>query len=254
MVPGNQVNDEFRRKTHEGLTNLGVNMIFEERYAFSEEVATAFKNSEAYYLSGNQQVKTDKGRTFSADLVFFCVGTKINNRSFQQNFTHLLDDEGRIKVNRSFQVEGLNTIFAIGDCCNMENKMAFYAGQHGEHVAKNIQLISQNQRPVDYVPNTQPVMLMTLGRTGGVSLLPGGTILGNFMTGMIKGKDLFTGKTWSQLNQKQGRPIDKEKKSAIKQKNLAAAMVMTPEEAAALVQSVSASAESVSPRPGQDST
>jgi len=29
---------------------------------------------------------------------------------------------------------------------------------------------------------------------------------------------------------------------------------MTPEEAAALVQSVSASAESVSPRPGQDST
>jgi len=162
---------------------------------------------------------------------------KLTINVFKKKFQHVLDVDGRIKVNKYFQVEGCEKIFAIGDCCNMENnKMAIYAYRHGDHVGKNIQLISQNQKPVEYVPQIQPAMIMTLGRTGGVTLFSSG-IYGNFFTGMLKGRDLFTRKTWSDLNQKQGFPVAKTK-SIVKDKNLASAMGMSSDETSAFVSSI----------------
>ena len=60
------------------------------------------------------------------------------------HFADLLDEGGRIKVNSHFQVEGHENVFALGDCCNMEAKMAYYAAKHGSVVAQNIITLQLN--------------------------------------------------------------------------------------------------------------
>jgi len=77
-------------------------------------------------------------------VIFVCTGTRVNNKSFATHFSDLLDDEGRIKVNAHFQVEGFDNVFALGDCCNMEQKMAYFAAKHGSVVSRNIQILQAN--------------------------------------------------------------------------------------------------------------
>lgn len=42
-----------------------------------------------------------------------------------------MDEKNQLKVNEYFQVDGLEDVFAIGDCCNSkEIKEAYVAGLH----------------------------------------------------------------------------------------------------------------------------
>lgn len=64
-----------------------------------------------------------------------------SNRSSVEKLvgSEYIDEAGRIKVNSFLQVEGLTNIYAVGDCCNTkEDKMAAFAGKHGETVAANL--------------------------------------------------------------------------------------------------------------------
>ena len=67
-------------------------------------------------------------------------GLPPNRGSVQQLVSsEYIDEAGRIKVYKFLQVEGLTKIYAVGDCCNtQEDKMAAFAGKHGETVAANI--------------------------------------------------------------------------------------------------------------------
>ena len=63
------------------------------------------------------------------------------NRSSVEHLvgSEYIDEAGRIKVNPFLQVEGLTNIYAVGDCCDTkEDKMAAFAGKHGETVAANL--------------------------------------------------------------------------------------------------------------------
>lgn len=80
-----------------------------------------------------------------ADLIFLCTGIATNNKSFTTHLSDALDSEGRLRVNEHFQVEGSENLFALGDCCNMEAKMAYYAEKHAVVVAHNIQILERNR-------------------------------------------------------------------------------------------------------------
>ncbi|CAF4044959.1 unnamed protein product, partial [Didymodactylos carnosus] len=90
------------------------------------------------------------------------------NSTFKQHF----NSEGRLNVNNYLQVDGYENIFAIGDISSKESKMAFLAGRQAEFVAKLIPLIQQNKPySKEYQPSPYPVMLLTIGRNGGVGQL-----------------------------------------------------------------------------------
>ncbi len=50
-----------------------------------------------------------------------------------------VDEKGLVRVTPELQVEGLEDVYAIGDCCNTDQeKMAAHAQDHGECVGQNI--------------------------------------------------------------------------------------------------------------------
>lgn len=83
------------------------------------------------WLSGPLTVKTDKGTSLEADIIVKCIGNKINSEAYKSCLSEQTDEKDQLKVNEYFQVEGLENVFAIGDCCNSkELKEAYVAGLH----------------------------------------------------------------------------------------------------------------------------
>ena len=102
--------------------------------------------------------------------MFFCHGSHINCGAYEKNFKDSMSDrvtfsfpfffffffslwidflflaysfsfflwqfifffsQGELRVNKFLQVEGHENIFAIGDCCNADQKMGFLAAEQG---------------------------------------------------------------------------------------------------------------------------
>ena len=118
-------------------------------------------------------------------------------------------------------MEGLEDVFAIGDCCNFpQHKMAAHAGDHGETVADNIKRPLQGYTRKEYKPSTDILeevwkkslnncsllftgfvgMVVTIGKNGGVGNFNGWN-LPSFAVKRAKGTTLFTEKYWSVLGQ-----------------------------------------------------
>lgn len=92
-------------------------------------------------------------------------------------------------------------MFAIGDCIDLAiPKIAYLAGQMGEVIDKNIAASAAGKPLKDLVPPVQPVSLVPVGSKGGVSALPMGFVMGDFVTRNAKSSDLFCTKFWGGLN------------------------------------------------------
>ena len=107
-----------------------------------------------------------------------------------------VDEAGRIKVDEFLKIEGLENIYAIGDCCNtQEDKMAAFAGKHGEVVAANIVKELKGCTPSPY---KQPFvgMLVPFGASEGVGMFNGFHIP-SFIGTKLKYSHLFTDKFWA---------------------------------------------------------
>ncbi|KAK1791110.1 hypothetical protein P4O66_002143 [Electrophorus voltai] len=77
-------------------------------------------------------IKTNKKEQITIDLAICCTGNKINSGGS-------MAENGALKVNEHMQVEGLDNIYAVGDCSNIsEPKMAYHAGLHAKVAATNI--------------------------------------------------------------------------------------------------------------------
>jgi len=97
-------------------------------------------------------------------------------------------DKGRILVNEFNQVEGQDSIFAIGDVATMKSKkfpnghamMAPAAMQQGALLAKNLMALEKNQTLKPFVFYDKGSMA-TVGRNKAVVDLPGNTTYGGLM-------------------------------------------------------------------------
>lgn len=73
--------------------------------------------------------------------------------------------------------------------------------QLSELVAFNIKQLNEGKKLKEYkLPRA--MMVVPIGRNGGVSQLPNGAVMGGLMTKTLKGKGLFTAKQWKMMGKK----------------------------------------------------
>lgn len=133
-----------------------------------------------------------------ADLIYKCVGLKPNTAMLNANFKYKLDEKGRVRVDATFQMEGCEGIYAIGDCANVpEGKLGYLADKQAAALVKNIIALSNGKSAKPYKPN--PMMsLVPIGRTQGFVQLPFAVTSFKFLIN-IKQKDMFIDKSFKTL-------------------------------------------------------
>mmetsp|Transcript_32228 Transcript_32228/g.41333 ORF Transcript_32228/g.41333 Transcript_32228/m.41333 type:complete len:321 (+) Transcript_32228:343-1305(+) len=140
-------------------------------------------------------LKTDKGETIDADMVFVCVGhlpiedrpSLWNSDFFQSNASK--EHPGRLQIDSNMRVKGARNIFALGDCAYLEeNQMAYYAAKmHTPVVVKNVVDVIQGKEPSKtYSAQTKAAMIIPLGPKKGVTEMEG-KVFGAFMTQKFAG-------------------------------------------------------------------
>lgn len=149
----------------------------------------------AYGVEPNGGVaKTDNGTQINYDLIFWAVGSKPNTDYFPPD---MLSSDNRVPVDEHFRVKGMENVFAIGDITALDEvKKAIYVIGHLKTVKKNIRAVLAGKTPrATYKPQTgNDIMVVTLGRSGGVAHIPVlGTITANWTIKLLKSKDMLAG-------------------------------------------------------------
>ncbi|XP_077987715.1 ferroptosis suppressor protein 1-like isoform X1 [Glandiceps talaboti] len=204
-----EFSDKVPKEAKKQLERLGVNLILGERVTGLDELPE--HRSEDQFT-----VTTDKGTQVQADLVLRCTGYRVNTSPFTETLGDSMNKKGQMKVNEYFEVKGHENIYAIGDCCSMEEtKMAFRAGLNAEHVVHNLFLEYEGTARKPYVPRG-PVVIVSIGRNGGVFQLSS-MVFGAFAAKMVKSKDMFAAKFFKDRGIKPPKiPSYKSNKSELK--------------------------------------
>lgn len=99
------------------------------------------------------------------------------------------------------EAPGSGKVFAVGDCMDLPvPKIAYLASGEGASVAKQIAASAAGKPLKSGKPDVMAVSLVPVGKSGGVSSLPMGIVVGDFLTKTIKSKDMFASKYWGELN------------------------------------------------------
>ncbi|WP_218001900.1 FAD-dependent oxidoreductase [Microtetraspora malaysiensis] len=144
-------------------------------------------------------VTTTDGEEITADIWFRAYGVSTNSGYLADGRLTTLNSRGQVPVTEFLNVEGYDHVYAVGDITDVaEAKMAGYAMQHAEVVAKNITAQLNGEPPTaTYQPLPYPMILLPLGPNGGVGQLPspeGPFVAPASMVSEFKGADLFTGR------------------------------------------------------------
>lgn len=147
-------------------------------------------------------VATSDGGSVTADIWFRCHGVTVNGDYLDDGRLTTRTAHGQVRVTETLNVEGYEHVYALGDLTDVaEAKMAAYAVQHAEVIAKNITARARGERPsAFYRPSPVPMILLPLGPTGGVGQAPseGGdgtpALLPAAVVAEYKGGDLMTGR------------------------------------------------------------
>jgi NADH dehydrogenase FAD-containing subunit len=189
LLPGFQ--PEVVEDLHGQLDKLGVELRLRTRLA-------APPSTEAGQ-AGAFTVTTTDGDQITADIWFRAHGKSTNSGYLTDGKLTTLNAQGQVPVTESLNVKGYDHVYAVGDITDVaEAKMAGYAMQHAEVVAKNITAQLNGERPTAaYQPLPHPMILLPLGPNGGVGQLPspeGPFVAPVSMVSEYKGVDLFTGR------------------------------------------------------------
>ena len=150
-------------------------------------------------LTGTFTVTTTDGDEVTADIWFRAHGTRTNSDYLVDGKLTTRTPQGQVPVTELLNVKGHENVYAVGDITDVpEAKMAGYAMQHAEVVAKNITAQLKGEQPTaTYQPLPFPMVLLPLGPDGGVGQLPspeGPFAASPEMVSEYKGADLFTGR------------------------------------------------------------
>ncbi|XP_072180715.1 ferroptosis suppressor protein 1-like [Diadema setosum] len=183
------LSEKLRANALAFLQAMDVKVLFGEKVTNLEEMPKD--------ASSPATVKTDQGKELQADVVFVCIGMKVNSQAYTSSLAGSMDERGALKVNSYLQVEGHENIFAVGDCCNADmQKMALRAGEQAKAAAKNIILHAGGSQMKPYKPPTV-LFLVSVGRNKG-QLQMGPVTTGVGFIVSMKIKDLFTSRTWKE--------------------------------------------------------
>ncbi|GAA3204323.1 NAD(P)/FAD-dependent oxidoreductase [Nonomuraea roseoviolacea] len=153
---------------------------------------------------GTFTVTTAGGEEITADIWFRAHGVRTNSDYLADGRLTSRNAQGQVPVTETLNVTGYDHVYAIGDITDVpEAKMAGYAMQHAEVVARNILAQLNGERPTaTYRPLPHPMILLPLGPRGGVGQLPtpdGPAVVPAETVSAYKGADLFTGRFTEQF-------------------------------------------------------
>ncbi|ROS44302.1 NAD(P)/FAD-dependent oxidoreductase [Amycolatopsis thermoflava] len=154
--------------------------------------------------TGTFTVTTTGGDRITADIWFRAFGTNVNSDYLADGKLTTRTPDGAVRVTDTLNVAGYDHVYAVGDITDVpEAKMAGYAMQHAEVVAKNITAQLRGGEPTEtYQPLPFPMILLPLGSGGGVGQLPspdGPSVVTADIVRQYKGADLFTGRFTEQF-------------------------------------------------------
>ncbi|WP_433250123.1 NAD(P)/FAD-dependent oxidoreductase [Streptosporangium sp. CA-135522] len=154
--------------------------------------------------AGTFTVTTTGGEEITADIWFRAYGVRVNSDYLADGRLTTRTPQGRVPVTETLNVRGYDHVYAIGDITDIpEAKMAGYAMQHAEVVARNIIAQLHGELPTAaYRPLPHPMILLPLGSSGGVGQLPtpdGPAVVPVETVVRYKGADLFTGRFTEQF-------------------------------------------------------
>ncbi|MEU5779696.1 NAD(P)/FAD-dependent oxidoreductase [Micromonospora lupini] len=191
---------EMRDDLHRQLDALGIEM----RLGTSLAAPLATEASRAATFTAT----TTDGDEITADIWFRAYGVHINSDYLADGRLTMLTAQGQVPVTENLNVRGTGNVhdhvYAIGDLTDVaEDKMAAYALQHAEVVARNIVAqLRGEQRTATYQPMPHPMILLPLGSRGGVGQMPtpdGPAFVPAATVFEYKGADLFTGRFTEQF-------------------------------------------------------
>ena len=180
---------EMRRDLHRQLDELGI----EVRLGTG---LTALPPTEPGRV-GAFTVTTTGGDEIAADIWFRAYGVNVNSDYLADGRLATRTPQGQVPVTETLNVEGHDHVYAVGDITDLaEAKMAGYAMQHADVVARNITAQVRGEQPTAvYRPSPIPAILVPLGPRRGVGQVPtpdGPSVLPATAVAEYKGADLFT--------------------------------------------------------------
>ncbi|TNY23268.1 hypothetical protein DMC30DRAFT_45063 [Rhodotorula diobovata] len=181
--------DKFNRGLKTQVEALGTRVIL------SAKVVDAPDRS-GPVAGGPRTFHLDNGETVEADFVFVAFGSTPNTGFVGEFDPQALNEKKQVKVRPSFQVEGHDHLFAIGDITSVpETKLVAHAKNHGAVAAANVLAFIRasangtSASTKSYKPGPQ-IMLVCVGSKGGSGQLFGWTV-GSWFTSFVKSKSLF---------------------------------------------------------------
>ena len=183
-VLGDRFRPDLRAELRRQLTDRGVELVLGESLA---QLPSTVANEDATFT-----VTTKSGRDITADIWFQCFGVTPISDYLKGDLAPARRPDGFVAVRPTLQVEGHDTVFAIGDVSTADAKMAGLAGRQAQVVAENIvKLVNGDADLASYEPYG-PAIIVPIGPEGGSGQLPGQEELSSAeMVATVKGRDLM---------------------------------------------------------------
>ncbi len=145
---------------------------------------------------GTLQLET--GESLAADLIIPAMGARPATHVTAGLPNARYDSLGRIAVDGWMRPAGMSQVFALGDMAANGDLMTIVASsRQAPWLAKTLTALATGaavETLPPYTPWLAPPILVPLGPKRGASVLPlgrNGTVVGPFLTGLIKGNSLF---------------------------------------------------------------
>jgi len=143
-------------------------------------------------------LQLDTGETLAADLVIPAIGARAATGVAAGLPGVSFDRIGRLEVDGWMRPAGMSRVFALGDMAANGDMMTIVASsRQAPWLAKTLEALAAGraiETLATYTPWPSPPILVPLGPKRGASVLPlgrNGSVVGPFLTGLIKGKSLF---------------------------------------------------------------
>ncbi|KAF8649402.1 hypothetical protein AX16_005843 [Volvariella volvacea WC 439] len=183
--------DKWRKDVHRRVAERGVNLVLGE---YVDDFSTH-----------NGALRTRSGKTIPADLVVPARGPRPNTAFIATLGNDVLTPQGFVKVKPTLQLASHPRIFAAGDVIDWkEQKQVGKYPAHAAVVADNVVSVLNDGQPGKVYKGSYELIVITIGKTRGAAYFGvlWGLIFGNWVSSLIKSKDLMIGMARSRLGYK----------------------------------------------------
>lgn len=150
------------------------------------------------------KVITSSGRSLPANAVVWATGVRPATGIVASSWPDAVQSNGLVKVDPYLRIVGHPTVFAVGDVTNLpENRLAIIAGLHVKSVVGNLkrliaatapsQIKLKPYKPASPGKGIGKLMIVSLGRSDGLTSLPFGQFRASFLARKIKSRDMLVG-------------------------------------------------------------